>query len=174
MSDVFGALDIRVLRGNVESFDGHVLRGWVADGTVEPLRLRIVANGVVHGEQIADEPRDDVVAAGFTKIGSGFSIAIPEHFFAGEPCLVELFDVRNEAQIPGSPYHIEARPLAQVAAQSADFSVLSDTIIGLSDKINDVAQLQANVAMILTWLQKNVDRANALRQMGRSRLRAAE
>ncbi len=164
MSDVFGALDIHVVRGNVESFDGRVLRGWVADGTLEPMRLRIVANGVIHGEQIADEPRDDVIAAGFAKVGSGFSISIPEHFFAGEPCLVELFDTRDNAPIPGSPYHIEARPLAQVAAQGADFSVLSDVIIGLSEKINDVAQLQANVALILTWLQKNVDRAHALRQ----------
>ncbi len=175
MSDVVGALDVGdapaisalpVIQGNVESFDGRFLRGWASDGSLEPLRLRVVANGVAVDETLANEPRDDVIAAGLSQIGSGFMTLIPEHLFVVEGCEVELFDCRTGEPVPGSPFRIEARPLVEVAVASADFATISDVIIGLNDKVDNVAQLQAHVAMILTWLQKSVDRAHELRQTG--------
>jgi hypothetical protein len=120
---------ISTVQGNAESFDGRFLRGWASDGSHEPLRLRVVANGVIVEEVIAGERRDDVIAAGLAKIGSGFSTLIPAHLFVIEDCEVDLFDCRTGDRIPGTPYRIPARPMVEVAAASADFSLISDVIV---------------------------------------------
>ena len=109
MSDAVAALDVSpVVRGDVENFDGRMLRGWASDGALKPLRLRIVANGVGIGEILADEPREDLVAAGVAQVGGGFSIHIPAALFAKEPCLIEIFNCDDDVEIPGSPVQLEA------------------------------------------------------------------
>ena len=163
MSTEIDALNVRTVLGNVENFDGCSLRGWVSDGTQEPIRLRIVVNGLNYCEIIADSPREDVIAAGYAVVGSGFAIELPETFFTDEACIVEIYDCHDNRPIPGSPYQIAARPLEKPALEKANLSGFSELIVDATESVVDVAQLQANVAVVLGWLQRNVDRANAIR-----------
>ena len=153
-----------IVRGFIDGFDGTLLNGWASDGTKTPLRLRVLTNGLWHCEILADAPRDDVVDAGYAAAGCGFSIEIQRELFTGAPCLVEIHDAASGAPIPGSPFRIDPLPLEKLDFAGADLAGLSDTIVGITENISDVRQLQANVALILNWLQRNVDRAAALQQ----------
>ncbi len=101
-----------------ENFDGRLLRGWASSGNLNPIRLRIVANGVTFNEVLPDEPREDIVAAGFALTACGFSIEIPKPLFADGPCLIEIFNCDGGAEIPGSPVQIEAQPPETAAPES--------------------------------------------------------
>ena len=184
-----------VVRGDVESFDGRLLRGWASAGTSFPMRLRFVVNGVDFCEILADEPRAHPISAGLASNDCGFSVEIPRALFAHEPCLIEIFDCHDRAEIPGSPVQIESEPAetstredkrveeplegpitgspfgielrtmtALDPACDDDLAGVSDAVVNVLENANDACRVQAHIARILNWLQKGVDRANALEE----------
>jgi GT2 family glycosyltransferase len=57
---------------------------------------------------IADQFREDVVAAGYAVGGSGFSVQIPKALLRNDPCTIEVIDCRQNRPLFGSPMVITA------------------------------------------------------------------
>jgi GT2 family glycosyltransferase len=140
------------IEGNVERFDGRVLSGWASTGTNAPARLRIIINGEPYCEVLADEAHDDIVACGPAIIDAGFSVEIPQRFFAVKPCTVDVVDCATNTAIFGSPIKIDApAPVAQfsIAFDSAvrrliDASLIDTTVL-MSNKLQKYYSFQETV-----------------------------
>ena len=154
------------IKGYVESYTAGKLVGWASNGTREHVRLQVAINGIHWLDVNADQPRDDVVEAGFSLIEAGFEVEIPQYCFQGAPCIVDVTVEGTDIPVPGSPFKIDP-PALEEHRPLPDLESLDGLITKITDATTKASQLMANVPIILRWLQRTVDRCNGLQQNAR-------
>jgi hypothetical protein len=100
--------------------DGRIF-GWACDAAAPdlPVRLRIVDDGVVIGEVVADQYRPDLEQAGISGGRHGFELIVSAGLSPLRRHVVRVQRVDDEQDVVGSPFVIEATSAAPLGAPAA-------------------------------------------------------
>jgi O-antigen biosynthesis protein len=148
------------MRGIIEWFDGHSLRGWAVDSPSEPALLDVFVNGQFAYSVTADELRPDVIEAGYTTGPSGFSAFINKDCRLGVPCTVQVRLKSSGEELTNSPFVVPALPLEKTSGPSVES--FDDYISTKIEDSNDEAQLYKILPLFLKWAGQAIDRARML------------
>ena len=111
------AAPVGMLKGQIEAVSRAEIRFWAWDGTDAPVRLRVIDNGVVLGEAVAEAPRADLAAAGIGGGAHGCVFTVPGGLSPALRHVIEVERVADGARLAHSPWVLdEAGPVAIAAA----------------------------------------------------------
>lgn len=109
------ALDFRApdsVDGYLDSCDGGVLTGWIANKTLpgESQEIEILVDGRLFARARADIFRGDLVQAGIGKGKHGFRFILPNDLYDDAVHSIEVRDLMTGRVMPGSPAHFVGKP----------------------------------------------------------------
>ncbi len=149
---------VSTLRGQLDSVDRSLIRGWAQDARLphQPVSLLVMVNGTLTGRVIANRFRQDLADAGLGDGRHGFELHIEK---ALSPVAVHHISVSREldgAELDRSPWLLE--PIT--ALDSAAMKRLADL---LHDDVEDDG---AVLDLRLDFLLRQVDRLLEIRNVG--------
>ncbi len=100
-----------VLQGRLDHVGRERVCGWAQDGSA-PTRLQVLDNDAVLCELLAQRHRPDLEAAGIGDGRHAFELVIPGGLSPAHRHSVQVRRAGDGAELPGSPWVIEAAPLA--------------------------------------------------------------
>lgn len=146
--------------GRIETCTGSRIEGWAWDQARPDLAVEVelLIRGQLLAARTADMYRADLEGAG---IGSG------RHAFAFEevPSTEEV-----SVRIKDSHFLLAREPSIEqiysnsMPADPSSLAMVDEFIAGSTESTTDVTRLQANIALIMGWLQRNADRLTALKR----------
>jgi glycosyltransferase involved in cell wall biosynthesis len=94
------------LRGHLDLLEHDLIAGWAFEEAApdEPVRLRILADGRVLGEVIANQHRADLQEAGFGDGNHGFSLSVEGGLPPEKGVRIAIERAADDAALPGSPF----------------------------------------------------------------------
>jgi O-antigen biosynthesis protein len=97
------------LRGSIDLVSGTAVEGWAWDPERPdaPVRLIVLANGVVAGRCLANLLRPDLAAAGIGDGRHAFRLHLAKRLAGGESHAIEVRREEDGALVPGSPKIVE-------------------------------------------------------------------
>lgn len=102
------------LRGYLDIRERGRLAGWASDGTVTPVRLRVLDNGVTLGTVLAQTYREDLKKAGIGTGHHAFEFVIEGGLSDTEDHDVRVERIEDRAPLVGSPWIVRARPVPAI------------------------------------------------------------
>ncbi|NPD65300.1 glycosyltransferase, partial [Acetobacteraceae bacterium] len=104
-----------ILRGCVDEVGDDRIRGWACetDDTVR-VQLRILDNGIVVGQVVADQYRGDLQQADIGDGRHGFELTVPGGLSPMLRHVIQVQRVADGQALYGSPWVVEAAPLAEL------------------------------------------------------------
>jgi glycosyltransferase involved in cell wall biosynthesis len=108
-------------RGQLDLVDRDRIAGWARDDAQpeRPVRVRILDNGTLIGQVLANKYRADLQAAGIGEGWHAFSLRVPGGLAPERRHLIEVQYVDDGVPLPGSPYVLEAAVSAASVMRNA-------------------------------------------------------
>jgi hypothetical protein len=105
-----------LLRGQVDQVDRERIVGWAQDSACpdEPVRLRILDNGVTIGDVVADRYRPDLERAGIGLGRCSFELVVPGGLSPSGRHMIQVMRASDGQDLECSPWALDAMPMQAV------------------------------------------------------------